>query len=378
MLESYDPVKHVMLGFMHNMLEGLLQTHLRSRWRLGEQSSEKAHTSDLVDEDERWTEDASQESAAELEDLFDAVNRTARAALPEMQIPRTEEAVTRKFAHPYLFDYDDDDDDDDDMDYIPPAASAFRFTDTQIQQIRDAIRDISLPSCVERPPLNLGEPSHGKLKAEYELTLFTLIFPLFLPEFWLRAGSTDHDQLLLSNFYHLVAATNIVSSFSTTASAADEYTYHYTQYRISSTTLFPDSTSKPNHHYAMHNADLLRYWGPLPVLSEFAGERMNGTCETGLIQDIWQVELGNSAEPDAIFLSIGLHSSLSAADDARGGYIHRPGFLTRLVSTALSAKVIVEPQHLRTQLTMLKRPRGAYGIDKEFYTVCWALNRGRR
>ncbi|KAL1742236.1 hypothetical protein HDZ31DRAFT_75655 [Schizophyllum fasciatum] len=494
MLKSYDPVKHVMLGFMHNTLEGLLQTHLRSRWKLGEQSSEKARTSDLVDEDERWTEDASQESAAELEDLFDAVNPTARAALPEMQIPRTEEAVTRKFAHPYLFDYDDDDDDDDDTDYIPPAASAFRFTDPQIQQIRDAIRDISLPSCVERPPLNLGEPSHGKLKAEYELTLFTLIFPLFLPEFWLRAGSTDHDQLLLSNFYHLVAATNIVSSFSTTASAADEYTYHYTQYRISSTTLFPDSTSKPNHHYAMHNADLLRYWGPLPVLSEFAGERMNadlsltmmkqssrssrleallqdnsadsavirefgsilqstditnspiepaklsrfteeeyaallsylrgtgrpyrafeqfphpkdalvlapwkqdiqthgqdkylyscqrsnlsnsavyfynpstGTCETGLIQDIWQVELGDSAESDAIFLSIGLHSSLSAADDARGGYIHRPGFLTRLVSTTLSAKVIVEPQHLRTQLTMLKRPRGAYGIDKEFYT----------
>ncbi|KAI5898333.1 uncharacterized protein SCHCODRAFT_02611784 [Schizophyllum commune H4-8] len=550
MLKSYDPVKHVMLGFMHNTLEGLLQTHLRSRWKLGEQSSDKARTSDLVDEDERWTEDASQESAAELEDLFDgseppgslsptsthhslasdsdsvmdtrsttptpSVNPTARAALPEMQIPRTEEAVTHKFAHPYLFDYDDDDDDDDDTDYIPPAASAFRFTDPQIQQIRDAIRDISLPSCVERPPLNLGEPSHGKLKAEYELTLFTLIFPLFLPEFWLRAGSTDHDQLLLSNFYHLVAATNIVSSFSTTASAADEYTYHYTQYRISSTTLFPDSTSKPNHHYAMHNADLLRYWGPLPVLSEFAGERMNGmlqkvktnhhmadlsltmmkqssrssrleallqdnsadsavirefgsilqstditnapiepaklsrfteeeyaallsylrgtgrpyrafeqfphpkdalvlapwkqdiqthgqdkylyscqrsnlsnsavyfynpstgTCETGLIQDIWQVELGDSAKSDAIFLSIGLHSSLSAADDARGGYIHRPGFLTRLVSTTLSAKVIVEPQHLRTQLTMLKRPRGAYGIDKEFYTVCWALNRGRR
>ncbi|KAL1666290.1 hypothetical protein GGF50DRAFT_18026, partial [Schizophyllum commune] len=538
MLESYNPVKHVMLGFMHNTLEGLLQNHLRSCWKIGDQSSDKAHTSDLIDEDERWTEEASQESASELEDLLSgpeppasqsptstssslasdsglamdarsatptpsAPNPTHGAALPEMQIPRADDHDTHKFAHPYLYDYDDD---DDDTDYLPPAASTFRFTDAQIQQIRDALRDVSLPSCVERPPLNLGEPSHGKLKAEYELTLFTLIFPLFLPEFWLYAGSTEHDQLHLSNFYHLVAATNIISSFSTTTSAADEYTYHYTQYRISSKTLFPDNTSKPNHHYAMHNGDLLKYWGPLPVLSEFAGERMNGmlqkvktnhhmadlsltmmkqsgrrsrleallqgdstesaamrnfgsilqstdtassptepaklsrfteeeyaallsylsqtgrhyrafdkfphpkdalvlapwkrdiltygqdqysyscqrantsnsavyfynpltgTRETGLIQDMWQVELGDSPETNTVFFTIGVHSPLSAAEDARGPYAHRPGFLTRMVRTTLSAKVIVEPEHLLTQLTMSKRPRGAYGIHEEFYT----------
>ncbi|KAE9390228.1 hypothetical protein BT96DRAFT_946277 [Gymnopus androsaceus JB14] len=35
----------------------------------------------------------------------------------------------------------------------------------------------------------------------------------------------------------------------------------------------------PNHHYAMHNEFLLKYWGPLAGLSEFPGERINGMLQ---------------------------------------------------------------------------------------------------
>lgn len=76
-----------------------------------------------------------------------------------------------------------------------------------------------------------------------------------------------------------MAATNIISSFQTSNSQADEYTQHYIQYRSAIQKLFPDHGSKPNHHYAMHNANLLKYWGPLASFSEFPGERMNGMLQ---------------------------------------------------------------------------------------------------
>ncbi|KAF8219833.1 hypothetical protein L208DRAFT_1135995, partial [Tricholoma matsutake] len=39
-LPYWDPVKHVVLGFMHNWLEGILQHHLCSLWRIGQDEDE--------------------------------------------------------------------------------------------------------------------------------------------------------------------------------------------------------------------------------------------------------------------------------------------------------------------------------------------------
>ena len=36
---------------------------------------------------------------------------------------------------------------------------------------------------------------------------------------------------------------------------------------------------RPNHHYAMHNAEQLRFWGPLPQVSEFFGKWQNGQLQ---------------------------------------------------------------------------------------------------
>ncbi|KAF8223397.1 hypothetical protein L208DRAFT_1317027 [Tricholoma matsutake] len=47
------------------------------------------------------------------------------------------------------------------------------------------------PTWIQRPPTNLGEPSHGKLKAQEYLTLFTCIFPLIIPEFWYMTTATN-------------------------------------------------------------------------------------------------------------------------------------------------------------------------------------------
>jgi hypothetical protein len=109
--------------------------------------------------------------------------------------------------------------------------------------------------------------------------LFSCIFPLIIPEFWYTTTATETDREHFHCFYHLVAATDIISSLKTSNTHADTYTQHYIQYRTAIQKLFSYRPSKPNHHYAMHNGAQMKYWGPLPSFSEFPGEQMNGMLQ---------------------------------------------------------------------------------------------------
>lgn len=301
-LPYWDPVKHVMLGFMHNWLEGILKHHLRTLWGIGPEETQRAD--EEVEKDEEWTDADTFESASELDDLIqEAAEASAAAAgagagawadfeMHDIPPPTPSPSLTpsqqsdssltstpsEQQPRPYLFDVEENEDPDD-LDYMPDNGAGFSFTDVELQAIRNCISNITLPTWVQRPPANLGEPSHGKLKAHEYLSLFTCIFPLIIPEFWHSPAATEISHQHLNSFYHLVAATNLISSFKTSNAKADAYTNHYSQYRSSISILFPGSHSKPNHHYAMHNGALMKYWGPLPSLSEFPGERMNGMLQ---------------------------------------------------------------------------------------------------
>ncbi len=126
--------------------------------------------------------------------------------------------------------------------------------------------------------MNLGEKRYGKLKADQWLQLFNVFLPLILPEIWLAESNPCHTALL-SNFHDLVAWTNIVCSYSVSSASADLYLYHFIQYRKSFKVLFLNVNTCPNHYYAMHNADLMKFWGPLIKLSEFPYEWHNGNLQ---------------------------------------------------------------------------------------------------
>jgi hypothetical protein len=152
------------------------------------------------------------------------------------------------------------------------------FDTAEMSKIHACLSDVVIPSWIERPPTNLGQKSHGKLKADHWLRLFTIFLPLVLPEIWL-SSTKKHHVTLLDNFHDLVTCTNIICSYTVSSASADRYLDHYIKYRISSKLLFPNVNSRPNHHYAMHNADLAKFWGPLIKISEFAYERHNGTLQ---------------------------------------------------------------------------------------------------
>ena len=303
-LPYWDPVKHVVLGFMHNWLEGILQHHLRALWGIGRDEKESQNIKEM-EEDEQWNEEDVLDSADELDDLFQEAAEHDHEAMQDTPPPMSPSpsssltgtptissltlsessstsTATQSHPNPYAYDFDmddDDDDDDDDSEYIPADTLPFNFTEPQLQAIRDCIRDITLPTWIQRPPINLGEPGHGKLKAREFLTLFTSIFPLIIPEFWYITSATNFHHEHFNCFYHLVAATNIIAAFKTSNADADAYTQHFVQYRTAIQRLFPYHPSKPNHHCAMHNGPLLKYWGPLACFSEFPGERMNGMLQ---------------------------------------------------------------------------------------------------
>ncbi|KAJ7190898.1 hypothetical protein B0H12DRAFT_1246358 [Mycena haematopus] len=316
-LEYWDPVWHIILGFLHNWLEGILQHQLRDLWgvgRKGDTKKDKNKDQDQDDRDEEFTARDLSESAAESEDLVNDLlewitddedeDRPEDEDLPEDEDPPQEESTPqgtptpdptlettpvqdtvppalpgRHRRHPAqagqnldMMDLDDGGDDDQDLDYIPLPTD---ISKAELKAIRECIRNLPLPTWVSRPPSNLGEKSHGKLKADQYLILFTAILPLILPAIFVKRG----DLTLLKSYYDLTACTNIVVSFKTSDSEADQFTKQYTAYRESIQKLYPDTPSKPNHHYAGHNAEILKHWGPLPCLSEFPGERMNGRLQ---------------------------------------------------------------------------------------------------
>ncbi|KZW01325.1 hypothetical protein EXIGLDRAFT_666338 [Exidia glandulosa HHB12029] len=249
-LPYWDPVRSLVPGFMHNWCEGVLTRHLRVFWGIG------------IPDD-----------VAEAEKAATALEQDA-SALASLD---GDDEMDDDFALDADFIMDDNSTIHADSDYIDvdPLGPAV-LLESEIAAIRHCCQHIILPTWVERPPINLGEKIHGKLKAETVLTLFTVVLPLVLPEIWTKAGAPDRHRVLLRNFAHLVAATNIIASYSTSDSLADSYLEHLMEYRRSRTLLWPDLHAVPNDHIALHNADALKFWGPLPPLSEFAFERQNG------------------------------------------------------------------------------------------------------
>ncbi|KAJ7271760.1 hypothetical protein C8J57DRAFT_1179741 [Mycena rebaudengoi] len=151
---------------------------------------------------------------------------------------------------------------------------------------------IVLPSWIDRPPVNLGEKAHGKLKADNWFVLFSVCFPLIIPELWYRASSGRREQKLLLNLHDLVGATNILCSYTTSPKEADEYTEMYLRYLQSSKSLFPGLTTRPNHHYAGHNGDQMKWWGPLIKLAEFMYESHNGALQKIKTNNhMWELDL---------------------------------------------------------------------------------------
>lgn len=310
-----DPVRHTMLGIMHNWIEGILQHHIRIRWGIGIPPPKKNESTKDADGDPSFDPLETLAASTGSHPLHtlasfqilpdeDVLDEEVEALFEESrQYNDTPSDISRMHSEASMLSLEEPDEtsDKEDGNFQPDSDSGGSgsdsedsndlkndqweascvFTRDEISRIRACLADVVVPSWIERPPINLGEKSHGKLKADQWFVLFSIFLPLIIPEIWSTQSSRKyaHHHALLNNFYDLVTCTNIVCAYSVTPESPDAYLDHYISYQKSSRTLFPNTGTRPNHHYAMHNADLMAFWGPLMRLSEFAGERHNGSLQ---------------------------------------------------------------------------------------------------
>ncbi|KZV59304.1 hypothetical protein PENSPDRAFT_543852, partial [Peniophora sp. CONT] len=285
LLHAWNPVDHVMLGYMHNWLEGVLKHQLRRLWNLG---PVKENAADMPDPETAAADASDIESDASSSSSTASLRPTSDAEMPPPSSTPSGDSTPRAshFTLPldHLGDDSDSDSDDDveinvDFEAAPTSSNApFHFTDMQLSIVRGAIGLVTLPTHIDRPPTNLGQAKHGKLKADTYLTLFAFIFPLIIPELWWTFPPSSYERELLNSFYHLIVATYVIISYVSSTYDQGLFGYHYISYRRSIQQLFPVG-SLPNHHYAMHYPDIMRNWGPVASLNEFAGERLNGQLQ---------------------------------------------------------------------------------------------------
>jgi hypothetical protein len=315
-LHYRDPINHNILGVLHAICLGICQHHCRVKWGLGGQIPESQVTSNQSGSNdhplasseyiEGLAMEIDQDLQVELDELYqEALNSgtgpplhsqrrsanggSAREEVADGDQTREDEPDSNNNQRDGDQDGQWSEDDEDDEDFIlddsvesgslSESLSSFtdqpKFNEAQLDQINAIFAAIMTPTWFSGPQLPIGKAAHGKVKADGWFSLITLYFPFGLVQIW---RSFEFRQLL-DNFFNLAVCVNVACSYTTSNEDADIFASNYKQYRKSSQQLWPTIRSVPNHHYCAHIPELLKQWGPLMALSEWAYERVIGQLQ---------------------------------------------------------------------------------------------------
>lgn len=140
------------------------------------------------------------------------------------------------------------------------------------------------PSWLTSVPTNLGETTHGKLKADQWRTFGTTYLPVLLIRLWgqLEDGDDMRSQQckkLLEVTLSLISAVVIASSRTTSQEKADLYLHHMQNYIKGLRELFPEYRFLPKQHNALHLGEYLKLYGPVHSWWTFPFERLIGMLQ---------------------------------------------------------------------------------------------------
>lgn len=139
------------------------------------------------------------------------------------------------------------------------------------------------PSWLTCLPTNLGEPSHGKLKADQWRILGTKYLPVSLVRLWHQSSGNDERSMqcnkLLSVTLSLISAIVIACRRTISPADATLYLCHMKSYLDGLRDLIPDYQFRPNHHMALHLPEYLLWFGPVHGWWTFPFERLIGLLQ---------------------------------------------------------------------------------------------------
>ncbi|KAI9626751.1 hypothetical protein KEM48_010216 [Puccinia striiformis f. sp. tritici PST-130] len=116
-------------------------------------------------------------------------------------------------------------------------------------------------------------------------TLLSLAVSLKFLQTWEIQSMENSKQVNGIHFpqhtYHSASSTSLstIQRHSNHASQLFKLSETYLLYTESSNIVFDNPKIVPNHRYALHLPEQIRWWGPLSNVSEFSGERVNGMLQ---------------------------------------------------------------------------------------------------
>ena len=139
------------------------------------------------------------------------------------------------------------------------------------------------PTWMTSVPSNLGEATHGKLKADQWHALGTTYLPLSLIRLWglTNTGSPRSRRCreILNLTMSLLSAVTVASSHSMSPALANSYLQHMQAYLAGLKEVFTEYGFHPNHHIALHLHQYLLRFGPVHGWWTFPFERMIGMLQ---------------------------------------------------------------------------------------------------
>jgi hypothetical protein len=144
-----------------------------------------------------------------------------------------------------------------------------------LQEIRNDIQRMSLPSWIGRLPTNLGSASHGSLSADQWRTAATVNLVTSLVRLWGSKSNDTRHKEMLDNFIDLVSAIKVANMRVMTAERVQEYESSMTRYLQGIVRLYPKNSLVPYHHMSLHFTRFLEDFGPTHSWRCFPFERYN-------------------------------------------------------------------------------------------------------
>ncbi|KAH7906577.1 hypothetical protein BJ138DRAFT_975499, partial [Hygrophoropsis aurantiaca] len=158
------------------------------------------------------------------------------------------------------------------------------FSKGELAELRASLATVVRPTWHCGPPLNLGEPGHGKLKADQWRSCIEFDFPVALVQLWTRPNTADEVQInrqqeLIKVTMFLAMAIRWGTSHRTSPHHAQRYTDYMHAYLVNLRNLSLGIEFRPNHHFALHIGEFFLRFGPMHGWWMFPFERIIGILQ---------------------------------------------------------------------------------------------------
>ncbi|KAJ3753729.1 hypothetical protein EV360DRAFT_52975, partial [Lentinula raphanica] len=148
---------------------------------------------------------------------------------------------------------------------LVPLHSTDMNSEAALQRVRQAIKEISVPSWIAKPPSDFGDKTAGTLKADHWRVLFTIYIPLALISLWDAssplAGNEARDRTSVLETSMFLTCASIAMTRNTLSQKRRNLFRHCLREHIEGLKKNFPGFLIPSHHLSFHIYDFMESFG---------------------------------------------------------------------------------------------------------------------